>query len=229
MSPERKIEISPHYFVRSGDKNTLYHTDRPEAGILRWVDPKVEVAVYQDAAKGWFFNIADALRNNELADFVVLQIALSHIEGIERYRLGRDNYITVTRKDGLQERKLLGSAKIVRQWVRRKFPNCMAAPDGIYNAARCGLFHDGFVKRYVVLRRKMDAAVVEENGTVVVDPQRFLATVSEDLDSLVDCVNTSPGAAIRFMERWLERWDINEDSRARILDALGNNQILTRL
>lgn len=229
MSPPHKIEISPNYFVWSNNKDILYHANNPSNGIPRWVDPKVEVDVYHDAAKGWFFDIANQLRSNVFADFVVLQTALSHVEGIERYRLGRDNYVTVTKKNGQQGKRFMGSREVVRRWCQRTFPNCSAAQDKIYTAARCGLFHDGFVKRYFLVRRNMAVAVVEENGTVVVDPERFLDIVSDDLHSLVQSVVTNDDAAVRFMERWLERWHINDGSRNSILDAVRNNRILTHL
>src|SRR6266446_5207747 len=51
-------------------------------------DIETKILVYEDRVKGWFFQYGQMLQKHHDAGFVVLQIALAQIEGIEQYRSG---------------------------------------------------------------------------------------------------------------------------------------------
>jgi hypothetical protein len=117
------------------------------------IDPNLldtRILVYEDMVKTWFLDIAkyltiknkveingESIDTNE-AGFLIIQIAISYIEGNQQYREGKES------KGNSKKFFRLGMMRIFKLRKSEQI-------DKFYDQVRCGLFHDGMTKKMVTI------------------------------------------------------------------------------
>lgn len=149
-------------------------------------DLNVKILVYEDQVKTWFFDVANYLRMNtekeirlptdrlfctNEAGFIILQIAISYIEGNQQYRNGELSHGN-SKPIFIKGMKRIFNKENVRGSVLSYF----------YDQVRCGLFHEGITKKNVEISASFDFPVRSLNGKIDINPYRFLDAVQSDFE-----------------------------------------------
>lgn len=136
-----------------------------------------KIMLYEDQLNGWFLNIADQLKDEVAADFVILLIILSLIEGHSVYLTGEDSYRDSKNHFAEGFKKIIGPSIAFGNAINEfeKAELLLAAANTVYEQARCGLFHDGKTRYGIRLSRgetnkpapPISIHIVEHNGPQV--------------------------------------------------------------
>jgi hypothetical protein len=154
--------------------NFKIYSDRPNVVIdnrtekkYRKDDINTGILVYEDRVNGWFLEYGRMLQAHHDAGFVVLQIAVAQIEGIEQYRRGEssDNKSKYFFSAGLKRIFSLTAADDT--WI-----------EDFYKFCRCGLFHDGMTRKRVFIENRLPLPLEHKNDQIFVSPNKFLDAVS---------------------------------------------------
>lgn len=144
--------------------------------IYNLEDMDDKISVYEDRVKEWFLNIADRLKADNEAGFVILQIAVAYIEGNQQVREGSDStgdsYYYF--KEGMK-----------RIFTKEKFDD-----EDIrifYEKVRCGLFHDGITKSNVLLSGDFKKALEIKfpYKLIFINPHLFLDRIKRDFEDFL--------------------------------------------
>jgi hypothetical protein len=151
----------------------------------RWYsadDFDTSVLLYADRVRGWFLECVRQVEHN--GGFIILMVAISYLEGNERYRRGDTSTTAV--------------GEMIKSALRRLFPSIDdAAAASFYKDVRCGLFHDGMTRASVVISSQQSDALLAQGGMLSVNPQRFLERVMADLDQYVTDLKDQSKEALR--------------------------------
>jgi hypothetical protein len=149
------VAISKHFEIKR--KGSKWRYDRRNNQKYDRNDINTKIMIYEDMVKTWFLDVAKYLtiRNkvnlsynedfdtNE-AGFVILQIAISYIEGNQQYRKGRSSRSN--------------SSNFFNECLRRIF-SLKGKPVNFYQQVRCGLFHDGMTRKFVMIDGKYNEPI----------------------------------------------------------------------
>ena len=131
-------------------------------------DAETKILVYEDRVIGWFLQYGRMLQEHHDAGFVVLQVALAQIEGIEQYRRG----VSSVKQPG--ECFLSGIKRVFSltdaddPWLKN-----------FYRLVRCGLFHDGMTRAGVWIENRFDRALEFDGTNIKISPNKFLDAVRD--------------------------------------------------
>lgn len=172
---EIKQAISENYYVQ----NNQIFDKRQKNVVLSLNDVQTKVKIYEDRVDGWFLKIAEKLKQNNEAGFVILSVAIAYIEGNQQFREGK-----------LSKNN---SKKFFIRGIRRIFDK-ENVPDNIstdyYSQVRCGLFHDGMTKSNVMISGEFTNPLSYNEGIIKINPNKFLNKVKEDFQKyLVELEN----------------------------------------
>lgn len=137
-------------------------------------DINVKIEIYEDRVKEWFLEIAERLKKDNEAGFVILQIGVSYIEGNQQLREGK----TSKRQ----------SEKFFIKGMRRIFDKEDVPEEVIshfYKQVRCGLFHNGMTGEKVFISGQLPKAISVQNNVIYINPHKFLDKIKEDLERYV--------------------------------------------
>lgn len=153
-------------------------------------DINTQILVYEDSVKTWFLDTAKYLTiknkvnlpfweefdTNE-AGFVIIQVAISYIEGNQQYREGE----TSKKK----------SKDFFRKAMKHIFPEICDLKDidlflnRFYEQVRCGLFHDGMTGRLVTINGKYPKPLEFLNSEILINPYKFLDRIIKDFEKYI--------------------------------------------
>lgn len=133
-----------------------------------------KIKVYEDRQKTWFFDIADSLKNNSEAEFIILMIAVSYLESNQKFRNGNE-------RDGSSQR--------IRDSLQRIIPTITPKiRDKFVGGVRNGLFHDGMTKKGIFVGNNnsdvFSSNVLNQTG-LVVDSIKLLELVKRDFEKYI--------------------------------------------
>lgn len=138
VSPNYYItKIHPGKFVRG----TFFGT-KISLGRSFEQDLDGKIRIYEDRVKGWFLDHAKALAQNQNADFIVLMICTSYLEGSQQFKEGKSS----NRDSGQMIKKAL---KFIFHIPKE---NDLIL-DKFVSEVRNGLFHDCMTRNFVSLNR----------------------------------------------------------------------------
>jgi hypothetical protein len=132
--------LSKNYYCKSPNKEKVYDKRKSDGSTLNINDIDTKILIYEDRVNGWFLDIANDLKKDGCAGFVILSIAISYIEGNQQFREGNSS-----------ERN---SENFFIKGMLRIFNNSglnesILKDIDIYDQVRCGLFHDGMARKSV--------------------------------------------------------------------------------
>ena len=169
------------------------------------LDDSIEkkIDVHEDRIKGWLFDQARFLLKNQYSGIAILQLALSYFEGYWMFIEGTDNG---------------GSKDFFEKAFRDVFPNRVSEatiegaalqkalgqlPSDLYVEGRCGLFHDGMIRRKVFLgsrERSITLDVDKKSGEIyriTIDPEKFLGDIEVHFQRYIQSVRNPINKQLR--------------------------------
>lgn len=165
------------------------------------------IDVYEDRLAGWTFAPIRMLLAMPGADFAVLHLALAYFEGWAQYRWGEDSH-------NRSEEFFIRGVKAVFPKVTLDVPDRGDAIGTeltlLYRQARCGAFHDGIMRRQVLVKRTgvpLAFAVHRDTlevRTILIDPAAFVGDIEEHSRRYIAAIRDAANAEIRsnFMRTW---------------------------
>ena len=81
----RFFAVSKKYSIDINLKQILDKTN----GIITSYNTDSKILVYEDRQKTWFFEIAEELKSNNEAGFVILMIGVAYLESSQKYIEGK--------------------------------------------------------------------------------------------------------------------------------------------
>ncbi|MCK5043575.1 hypothetical protein KAR52_01055 [Candidatus Pacearchaeota archaeon] len=168
-----KFNASKNFFVDSENNEVIDKRNHQKSNYN--IDSKI--LIYEDRQKTWFFDIAEKLKRDNEAGFVVLMIATSYLESNQKYR------------DGLID----GSNERIRKALQRIFDNLPRKDiDKFVNKVRNGLFHDGITKKNLFITASQPEIFKSEGESMIINPHLFFDKIQEDFEMYIsDLKNTS--------------------------------------
>ncbi len=219
-------QISPSWYASSSSLNWVYQVDGNGNKVnrtRRWLNPVFEAEMYAERVRQWSLDVARSLRDDRDAEFVVLQIVVAQIEGLQTL-MWSDRASDQVRKlnhTGIGSWKKMRNGRAFIAWLRRRTRCEYTTAYRIWKSARNALFHTGFTGRWILLRSSPDTRVAKViDGVVYLDPHALADEVDRDLGRYIQALRRQPNKQRRFMKKWLALWDINENVQARILNNL---------
>lgn len=198
--------ISPNYFITeiNQDKFTkgAFFGDKVLFGKTFNQDLDGKIIVYEDRVNGWFLNHAKNLLKDKDADFIVLMICTSYLEGNQQFKEGKssNNDSGETVKRAL---KSIFSFPKGYEWAIDKF----------VSEVRHGLFHDGMTRNFISLNRSIHGPISmkdEFGGMIIINPILFFWAIEENFKDYINNLKNPNNKELRenFEKHWNERYNL---------------------
>lgn len=190
--------LSKNFFEIAGDKPFFYDS----RGKFDLSNIEHKIRLYEDRVKGWFLDIGDSLiSNNEHADFVVLMITFSYIEGVAQFRYGETSE---NNSQSIFSRKF----KEIFNKGGQSLEHMDKIIKIIYESARCGLFHDGMSRGHFNITREIPTPIgyIPDINTVIINPIHFLSNVKKDFEEYILLLKDEKNQDLR--NNFQKIWDI---------------------
>ncbi|MCK4552981.1 hypothetical protein KAT80_02150 [Candidatus Pacearchaeota archaeon] len=191
-----RTAISPNFFL---DPELSTNIMKEEVVVNKYNnDLNTKIAVYQDRVNGWFLDIAELLKDEFHSGFVILMICMSQLEGIEQFRRGK--------KTNFSESK-----EVIKDSLRRIFTipsQHEKALEILVNDVRHGLFHDGMVRKKILINSDLANAILlgVDGESILINPHLFLTALKIDFDKYITHLTDSVNVDLRknFETLWDE-------------------------
>jgi len=169
---------------------------------IPYKDPCLElkIDIYERRIKGWFLDFAHelAVKSPSAGDYVAVMIALSQLEGVELFRLGK------THGRGSSKTNFKSS---LSQMITTITEN---EKTKIYSAVRSGLFHAGFPDDKVYISNDLgDSPVATVDEKTYINPKVFVLKTIRFFDDYVTKLRDPENNKLRknFEKRWDHLWE----------------------
>jgi hypothetical protein len=160
----KELAISPNFKIYADGPGVVVDF-RTKREYLK-NETQTKILVYEDRVTGWFLNYGRMLQEHHNAAFVVLQVALAQVEGIEQYHRGESS-------EGQ-------SSDFFRSGLKKIFSLTDADDPWLwdfYRFVRCGLFHDGMTRPRVLIENRFPRALEFDGKCIRISPNKFLDAV----------------------------------------------------
>ena len=205
------VAISKHFEIKR--KGSKWRYDRRNNQKYDIDDIDTKIMIYEDMVKTWFLDVAKYLtiRNkvnhsynedfdtNE-AGFVILQIAISYIEGNQQYRKGSSSEGRTHRKSNSSIFFIEGLRRIFS--LKEKDEKTL---DTFYRQVRCGLFHDGMTRKLVMIDGRYNEPIELSAKSIKINPYKFLKCIEIDFEKYIRDLKRDAKLQKKFLKFWNER------------------------
>ena len=199
--------ISPNYFITPMHPNKFtkgtFFGDKVIFGRTFNQDLDGKVRIYEDRVRGWFLDHAKTLIKEQHADFVVLMICTSYLEGNQQFKEGKSSKIGESGETIKRALKSILPVPKEKEWVFDKF----------VSEVRHGLFHDGMTRELVSINRNFPnpfSINKDFGGMLLINPILFLWVIEEDFKEYIGDLKNPNNKELRenFEKHWEERHKI---------------------
>ncbi|NQE04773.1 hypothetical protein C5S32_02775 [ANME-1 cluster archaeon GoMg1] len=199
------VAISKHFYRKPESSKWIYDRRNNQKYDIDDIDTKI--MIYEDMVKTWFLDVAKYLtiRNkvnlpynedfdtNE-AGFVILQIAISYIEGNQQYREGMSSK---------SNSKFCFNAGLRRIFsLKEKDKKTL---DTFYSQVRSGLFHDGMTRKLVMIDGRYNEPIELSAKSIKINPYKFLRCIEIDFEKYIHDLKRDIKLKKDFLKFWNER------------------------
>ena len=196
MSPEFNLKKKHYAFVSKNFKwqecngETILIDVRERNRVCNPGDAKTKIAIYEDRVNGWFLDVGDSLQSNSNAEFVILQIAISYIEGNQQLRDGNSS-------EGRSKGCFVNAMK--RIFALEDLADEDART--LYEEVRCGLFHDGIPSKKVLLSCDFEKAIKHVGEGIYINARLFFNIVKADFCEYIRSLEKSEPVLLKNFEK----------------------------
>jgi hypothetical protein len=137
------------------------------------------ITIFEDQVHGWFLDVCRTLKDDVIADYVVLMVVTSYFEMIEMFYQGVDSDIEGSKKIFKD-----GFFRVVASPFGLSNTQSNEIADQLYVQMRCGFYHAGMPRSGIVLSRQEQSflSVELEPGK---KPRSFKFNVPQILEYVV--------------------------------------------
>ncbi len=173
MQITRSMLSKNYYYIRVEDLTKVYRK-----GSSSEMDPddiNTKIDVYEDRVGSWFLGVVNALREQNGADFAMMQIAMAYIDGNQQLREGKRTQDAFARA------------------MRRMFG--LISPDLLKSFQRqvsSGLFHE-----LVVSSSKVPIERGDYVAQIRVNPKKFVAETERDIRKYISELRNKKNGQLR--------------------------------
>ena len=193
MNPNERFTnfaISRNFHIDTDRRKVIDDRDKSEYDY----DMDSKILIYEDRVSGWFLQIAEDLKKDQHAGFVILMIATSYLESNQQFREGRSSEIRE-------------SSEFVRRALKRIFPEIQdAIVDKLLNQVRHGFFHDGIARKDIFISCEPTEVLTVRGDSILINPHLFLDAIKNDLDEYIQELKDSDNEDLR--EKFETYWNI---------------------
>lgn len=182
-----KQAVSEHYYFDNGQ----LFDKRNTAQTLLMTDVKTKIKLYEDRVNGWFLKVAERLKNNNEAGFVILSIAVAYIEGNQQFREGKSS-------EGKSKQFFVKAVR--RIFDKENIPQTVI--EDYYSQVRCGLFHDGMTRSNVVISGDFTEPLKYTNDVIKINPHLFLDKIKADFETYILALEQNQALQNKFVKRF---------------------------
>ncbi len=169
-----KHAISKNFYkiIKEGTSSEIVYR-KGSKNKYKFIDLEAKILIYEDRVKTWFLDIANELKSNNEAGFVILMICLSYVEGIVQFKSGKSSQRV--------------SKKLFVNYIKKLFNVHKTVAEAIYEDARCGLFHDGMSRKRIAISGELRSPImIDINGkTIGINPHLFLDKINQDFNKYI--------------------------------------------
>jgi len=195
QKPSEEIAVSLKFKWSSNHPNIVINTQTNQEYCLD--DIKTKILIYEDCVKNWFFHYGHKLKTDYNAGFIILQIAISQIEGVEQYQCGNSSQSNskITFRAGFK--KIFSSINVADSLI-----------DEFYIHCRCGLLHDGMTRPPVKISEKFTSPFEYKDNYIQINPQFFFDAVSDYFDNYIEKLK-NPSKNKFLLDNFEKIWQLN--------------------
>lgn len=171
----KSFAISKNFVINTNRGEVIDRRDLKHLKRYEYNKQDTKILIYEDRMQGWFFDIAEKLKNNNEAGFVVLMIATSYFEANQQMREGRRS----TNRE---------STSMINDALRRIFPELSSEQRRIIiEDVRQGFFHDGIARQRVFINASQRNTFEFQAGNrhVTINPHLFFDRVKKDFEDYI--------------------------------------------
>ena len=128
--------------------------------------------IFEDRVKEWFINIAEELKKNNEAGYVILMICIQYVESMIQFKKGEDS----SGKSG----------EFFKDGIKDIFPEIEEdLINLLWSSVRCGLFHNGMTDDGIFINadkennQEITLFKVKGENKVLINPHKFLDKINE--------------------------------------------------
>jgi hypothetical protein len=151
-----------------------------------------KILIYEDRQNAWFFDIANRLKKDNEAGFVILMIASSYIESNQQYIEGRTS-------------KNRESELFFNKALDRIFPELgVIQKELLYREMRCGFFHDGMTRKAIFITGDQKKVFKTNGENLIINPYLFLDKIISDFKSYINKLHnpSDVDSRMKFEKFW---------------------------
>lgn len=184
--------LSPNYIQI--DSNLVRGPEGTEHSIN---DTIIKIKIFEDRVNGWFLDVAENLKTNRSAGFVILSVAVSYIEGVQQFIDGKPS------KNESQNR-----FAVRMETVFNKFGITDLIAREFYKSARNGLFHDGMTRKMIKISSAFSSAIRYDGNDFEINPVLFLDEIRKDFEAYINALikahndGNNAGLIANFLQMW---------------------------
>ena len=133
-----------------------------------------KIRIFEERVVGWQLDPTLEMERIDWSGFARLSVLLSYFEMIEQHRRGESS-------DG-------DSGKVFSSGFGYVYPGTtFKHADDLYKRVRCGLYHESFARRGVVVTVEVaDAFTFDQaSNTIVINPDRLLRDIQKNFDRYI--------------------------------------------
>lgn len=188
MEQISRTTISKNYYTQNG---AVYDKHDAQQIKLNMDDVKTKINIYEDRVKEWFLEIAERLKKDNEAGFVILSIAISYIEGNQQFREGKDSNRQSQAFFIKGMRRIFDKADVPEEILK-----------DYYKQVRCGLFHDGMTRKNAIISGEFPDPLRHINGVIRINPHKFLDKIREDFRNYIQELKSNKKLRKNFEKRF---------------------------
>lgn len=133
-----------------------------------------KIDIFSDRVIGWQLEIAQSLRSNQYAGFGIISILFSYFEMIGQYHNGGKGSSNI------------GDFKTGFRLVYSSTPFTDPQLRTIYNKVRCGMYHNGYIKRGVLISGQHPQTFeIGSTGDIFINPHTLTDTIQTHFSSFI--------------------------------------------
>jgi hypothetical protein len=198
VSGVKKLAISKNYYYLDDVDNNFILDDRIVSKIieekdksilesgLEYNDIETKILIFEDRINGWFLDVANKLKENNEAGFVIVMISLGYVEGIQQYVEGAGSDT--------------GSKDCFVRGIKRIFTlddRYDTLIENLYKGARCGLFHNFMTSSSISISGDYPDVILFNNNVISINPHKFIDCIRKDFEKYVEDLKNKENIVVR--------------------------------
>jgi len=192
MIRPKKVKLSKNFYYNDPNIENVVFDKRTDKQMHSLQNTDTKINIYEDRVNTWFLKVAQKLKMNREAGFVILSIAVAYIEGNQQFREGVSSH---------NKSKTFFIKGMRRIFDKEDVPEKVLLD--YYQQIRCGLFHDGMTRKSVFIMDDLSTPISYNNGLIKINSHKFFDKIDADFKEYIAQLKVgNPVLKQNFEKRW---------------------------